>query len=207
MKMKKFLALIGTLFLLNISGIAAQQADENEYAYGTVVNITDSEIVLKEYNYEKEEFVEMNYKIAADVKVRNTDSLKAITPGNQVEILYSEKEGLKQALVVVLEKNEGVAEGPDADEEPENANPEQPAQPQAPKPQAMPVKAAEAKAPEAPKPAETAAPAPVAQPVPPAAPEPVKTETAAPAATSTPAAPAGPATPAPAAPAEPAKTN
>lgn len=160
--MKKFLAILGITFFLNITATMAQQADENEYAYGTLVNITDSEIILKEYNYEKEEFVEMTYKIAPDVKVRNTDSLKAITPGNQVEILYSEKDGIKNALVVVLEKNEGVAEGPDVEEEtPEATTPEQ-TEPAAP-PATPAPKPEEAKAPELPpaQPAEktTAAPA------------------------------------------------
>ena len=88
----------------------AQDDIENEYAYGTITNITDKEILLKEYNYEKEEFVEITYQILPETKVRNTDSIKSIVNGNQIEILYQDVDGKKNALVVVLETEEGVVE-------------------------------------------------------------------------------------------------
>ena len=98
------------LFFMLSSFLCAQDDIENEYAYGTITSITDKEIVLKEYNYEKEEFVEISYQLLPETKVRNTDSLKSITNGNQIEILYQEVDTKKNALVVVLETEEGVVE-------------------------------------------------------------------------------------------------
>ena len=88
----------------------AQDDIENEYAYGTITNITDKEILLKEYNYEKEEFVEITYQLLPETKVRNTGSIKSIINGNQIEILYQEVDDKKNALVVVLETEEGIVE-------------------------------------------------------------------------------------------------
>ena len=90
--------------------LQAQDDLENEYAYGTITSITDKEILLKEYNYEKEEFVEITYQLMPETKVRNTDSIKSILNGNQIEILYQDVDGKKNALVVVLETEEGIVE-------------------------------------------------------------------------------------------------
>lgn len=109
--MKRFpFIFIFCLSLITPSFLQAQDDLENEYAYGTITNITDKEILLKEYNYEKEEFVEITYQLMPETKVRNTDSIKSILNGNQIEILYQDVDGKKNALVVVLETEEGVVE-------------------------------------------------------------------------------------------------
>lgn len=109
--MKRFpFIFIFCLSFIFSSFVAAQDDIENEYAYGTITSITDKDILLKEYNYEKEEFVEISYQLLPETKVRNTDSIKSIASGNQIEILYQEVDGLKNALVVVLETEEGVVE-------------------------------------------------------------------------------------------------
>ena len=106
----KRLPFIFCLFFILSTFLQAQDDLENEYAYGTITTLTDKEILLKEYNYEKEEFVEISYQILPETKVRNTDSIKSIASGNQVEILYQDVDGKKNALVVVLENEEGVVE-------------------------------------------------------------------------------------------------
>lgn len=109
MKRSSFIFIFCLSFILS-PFLWAQDDIENEYAYGTITNITDKEILLKEYNYEKEEFVEITYKLLPETKVRNTGSIKSIVTGNQIEILYQEVDGVKNALVVVLETEEGVVE-------------------------------------------------------------------------------------------------
>ncbi len=109
--MKRFpFIFIFCLSLIFSPFLQAQDDLENEYAYGTITNITDKEILLKEYNYEKEEFVEITYQLMPETKVRNTDSIKSILNGNQIEILYQDVDGKKNALVVVLETEEGIVE-------------------------------------------------------------------------------------------------
>lgn len=132
--MKKIIILICMTFIMNKPFVFSQEEADNEYAYGTVVNITDTDIVLKEYNYQKEEFVEVSYKLASDVKVRNVESLKAVLPGNQVEILFSEKDGIKNALIIVLEKNEGLTEGASESIPEENTDSDETLSPQNPAP-------------------------------------------------------------------------
>ena len=52
--MKRFpFIFIFCLSLIFSTFLQAQDDIENEYAYGTITNITDKEILLKEYNYEK----------------------------------------------------------------------------------------------------------------------------------------------------------
>jgi len=108
MKMKKyFFVSVCTLvfvFLGFVPLFAQYEAeDEINYSYGVVVSSSPNQIVLLEYDYDRDEEVQVTYEINVDTKVENVESLDNLQKDDNVEIYYKEAEGKKIAVSVEKE--------------------------------------------------------------------------------------------------------
>ena len=110
---KLFLSLIFSGFLLPLTPtvvFAAEEApeevgDDTQYSYATVVSLSDKDLVVSEYDYEKDESVNVTYSLDPAVKLRNIASLKEIAVDDAVEIIYTVKDSKKIATAIAVDKN------------------------------------------------------------------------------------------------------
>lgn len=94
------------LFLMcYISGVSLAQEEEVEYSWGRVSSLSSNQIIVKEYDYESDEEVDVNYAVDPEVKIENVNSLKEITIGDSVGIDFVVRDSKKVAKVIIVEKS------------------------------------------------------------------------------------------------------
>lgn len=100
------------------SGEAGQAADEPEsaddedFAFGTVVSASENSITILEYDFDSETEKEATYAVKAETQFENAVSLKDILANDEVEINYKEQDGNKVATFI--SKDLPMEEGDDA---------------------------------------------------------------------------------------------
>ena len=77
-------------------------ADIN-YSYGIVTSVSPEEITLLEYDYDRDEEVQVTYKIDAQTELNNIGSVDKIAQNDEVEIYYVENGGIKLAQSIEKE--------------------------------------------------------------------------------------------------------
>jgi hypothetical protein len=77
---------------------------EEEYSFGTVSKIAEGELVVTEYDYDKDADVEVTYSAGPDVKLTNAAALSEIKAGDSVDITYVVKDGKKVATEISVEE-------------------------------------------------------------------------------------------------------
>ncbi len=107
--MKRYLvaAVVLVLGLLICSGISLAQeeeAEELECTWGPVSSVSSDQIVISEYDYDKDEEVDVAYAVDPNVELINVDSLESITVGDSVDIEYAVRGDQKVAKVITVEK-------------------------------------------------------------------------------------------------------
>ena len=95
-----FVSLICYVFGVSL----AQEEEEMEDSWGTVSSISSSQIVVTEYDPDKEEEINITYTLDPNVELRNVDSLKSIVVGDDVDIEYVVRGDEKVVKVVSVEK-------------------------------------------------------------------------------------------------------
>lgn len=113
--MKKYLiaalAVIVVLLAVFKWDLLSAQEEELGYSYGTVISSISSDhqikIIVREYDYEKEEEVDIAYTIdpKVELELEGVASLKDIAVGNSVEIDYIVRDGKNVAKVIFVEKS------------------------------------------------------------------------------------------------------
>lgn len=113
--MKKYLSLIVVIltfiFFPYAHGVSAQdevvspqnEEDEINYSYGVVVSQSPNQIVLLEYDYDRDEEVQVTYEVNAETKVENVESLDKLQKDDNIEIYYKEMDGRKIAVSIEKE--------------------------------------------------------------------------------------------------------
>ena len=118
------------LFLMGyISGVSLAQEEEVEYSWGRVSSISSKQIIVKEYDYESDEEVDVTYAIDPKVKIENVNSLEEITIGDSVGIDFVVRDSEKVARVIIVEKSsyeEEYTPEEEYEEEPEGTYEEEP---------------------------------------------------------------------------------
>ncbi len=109
--MKRYLAVAAVLALglLVYSGISLAQeeeesVEETDYSWGTVSSVSSNQIVITEYDYDKDEEVNVTFAVDANVKLHNVGSLKGLAVGDKVWIDYMIREGKNVAIGIEVEK-------------------------------------------------------------------------------------------------------
>ena len=75
-----------------------------EYSYGTVESIKPDEIVIKEYDYDTGQDIQVAYKISANVKLDGVLKTSDILKGDNIEIDFKDEDNLKTAFRLSVEK-------------------------------------------------------------------------------------------------------
>ena len=82
----------------------AQETEEMEYSYGTVKSVSGNQIVVREYDYDKDEDVDINYDVDPAAKFDNVASIKDVAVDDIIEIDYITKDAKRIAKVIYIEK-------------------------------------------------------------------------------------------------------
>ena len=94
------------LFLMcYVSGVSLAQEEEVEYSWGRVSSLSSNQIIVKEYDYESDEEVDVTYAIDSKVEIKNVNSLEEITIGDSVGIDFVVRDSEKVAKVIIVEKS------------------------------------------------------------------------------------------------------
>lgn len=75
-------------------------ADDEEFAFGTVVSVAAESITILEYNFDTEEEVQVTYDVNASTAYENVKALNEIAANDEVEINYKEVNGKKTATFI-----------------------------------------------------------------------------------------------------------
>ena len=78
----------------------AEDFDEMNYSYGKIFDIKPQEITITEYDYEKDQEINVAYAVAPAMELQNISSFNDLAVGEEVEIYYSEKDGKKTATII-----------------------------------------------------------------------------------------------------------
>ena len=79
-------------------------------AFGTVISITSSNLVLYEFNFEEKKDVNQLYFISENVELDNIKSLKEIKKGNEISIEYKEEDSRR--IITYINKYKGEKSAP-----------------------------------------------------------------------------------------------
>jgi hypothetical protein len=108
--MKKVLFILGIflisgVFVISNYGVAEEVEVEvvGEYSFGRVIAVTESQIIVKEYDYSSEEDVEVVYIITSETVLINVETYVELLIGDDVEIDYKDSNGQKIAMVIAKE--------------------------------------------------------------------------------------------------------
>lgn len=100
---KLFTCILLVLFAMNVSSGERLFGEEEKsnYSYGKIVSVSGNSVTISEAIYnedtDKETFEEIMYSVAPDAVLENTTSIDSLSPGQEVDIEYVEKEGKKTA--------------------------------------------------------------------------------------------------------------
>lgn len=83
------------------AGWAVAEDANIEYTGGLVISTTDKSVVISDYDYDKDEEVEMEYVLGPDSKIVNAAGLGEVAKGSWVEISYK-AEGDKRVVTELL---------------------------------------------------------------------------------------------------------
>lgn len=81
----------------------AQETKDLQAAFGSVVKTSGTEIVISQYNSEKEADEEATYAVDPQTHIDGAATVSEIATGEEVEILYEEMDGGKVARFVSKE--------------------------------------------------------------------------------------------------------
>ena len=92
------------VFLLSCApGIVMSQGEEEiGYSWGTVSSISSGQIVVSEYDYDKQEEADVAYIIDSNTELINVDSPEDIKVGDSVDIEYAVKDNQKVAEAITV---------------------------------------------------------------------------------------------------------
>ena len=79
---------------------SSEEFNEMDYSYGKVQSASAQEIIIAEYDYEKDQEINVTYKIDSAVELQNINSLSDLAAGDEVEIYYDDKNGGKTARII-----------------------------------------------------------------------------------------------------------
>jgi len=103
--MKYFL--LSLIILLGLSHISAGIEHESvlpEYAYGTVIQISKRQLVLREYDVREDKVVENTYQISPNAKFENVDSVEALSVGDDIDVDYVIDNESKKIVFIAVDK-------------------------------------------------------------------------------------------------------
>lgn len=107
--MKKSMMVFGSILMAMAMMSSVVFAQETlDFSWGTVIEVSSERIVLEEYNYETEGYVNVSYTLSKDVTIENAASLTDILPGQEVEVGFVVQDQEKIVKTLYVEKDASV---------------------------------------------------------------------------------------------------
>ena len=100
---KVLLLLVAGCFIVSLPMVPAwgQEDLENyefyDFTFGTVVRISKVSITILEYDFEKDEDVEMAYDLVESTELINIEAISDLRIGDEIEMEFKEEEGKRLA--------------------------------------------------------------------------------------------------------------
>lgn len=91
--------------------ILAQEPEDMEFSWGVVKSVSSDQIVVTEYDYDRDEDVEVSYTVDPKAELKGVKSLKDIEAGDILEMDYVTSQGKRTVKVAVVEKAAGEEAG------------------------------------------------------------------------------------------------
>ncbi|HNV85394.1 MAG TPA: hypothetical protein PKL97_00335 [Candidatus Omnitrophota bacterium] len=82
----------------------AQAPEETDYSFGTVKQVSPTEITVSEYDYETDNDVDVVYALDPKLELKNVDSTDKIAAGDSVDITFVMRDGKKVITLLSVEK-------------------------------------------------------------------------------------------------------
>ena len=95
------------------------QAEMTEFSYGTVKSVSTNQIVITEYDYDKDEEIDISYTVDQNTEFEGVKSIQDIVIGNNVDIVYSVVDDKRIAQSITVEKSSSGNEAGPEDQETE----------------------------------------------------------------------------------------
>jgi len=110
--MKKSFVVIGVMVVVGLcalcGAVKAQEVVETPkaaYVEGTVVQVTDAELTVAEYNAEQDTTVDVSLVVTPETQVVNAEAIKDIVAGTKVVVDYTVDMDKKIAKTVTVKKS------------------------------------------------------------------------------------------------------
>jgi len=79
------------------------EGEEMKYSFGTVVNVSDQEVVIREYDYSKDAEVEVSYTVTPETQFDNIATAAELAADDNVEVYFKEMDGKNVASILIKE--------------------------------------------------------------------------------------------------------
>ena len=83
--------------------VLAEEYEEVEYAYGSIISVNSEKMILKEYDFDNEEELENAYFFDSNVELINIETIENLKPGDIVDIDFFKKAEKKIIIAVMLD--------------------------------------------------------------------------------------------------------
>lgn len=107
-------ALIVWFFAMGASLSLAQE--DVEYAFGAVVEVSAEAVILSEFDFELDEYVQMRYEFEGEFELENIDSVTQLVAGDEVEIGFMAQND-RRTIVSIYKEEDWQAEDEEVFEE------------------------------------------------------------------------------------------
>src|SRR5262245_24133192 len=77
-----------------------EESEEANFSYGKVISAIPTEIIVSEYDYDRDEEIRVTYAVNQKTELQNIIKVTELNPGDEVEIFYNAVEGKKTATVI-----------------------------------------------------------------------------------------------------------
>ena len=106
---------ISLLFVASPCAAEEQAMEDVNFSYGLVVKASADELVLAEYDLDRDQEVEISYAIDPSTSLENFTTLDELKTDDEIEIEFKTSDGLKKATKIskVVETEEDVTNGPE----------------------------------------------------------------------------------------------
>jgi hypothetical protein len=96
--------MVAGVMTANFTASFAQEAENDKFSFGKVVNVGSGEITVKEYDFAKDADVDTAYVVTAETEFGNVNALADLVPNDDVVIDYVEKDGKRMVTTLVREE-------------------------------------------------------------------------------------------------------
>lgn len=105
--MKKYLwmsAFLAAFWVVAAGPVSGQNEDDDiNYSYGALVSQSPDKIVVLEYDYDRDEEIQVVYELTPETKVENVDALDKLQKNDNIEVYYKDVGGKKVAVSIEKE--------------------------------------------------------------------------------------------------------